>query len=69
MWNGNAKKCFYDNFEFEGNFSNGLKTGKGKELDEKRNVIVFEGEYLNGKRWIGKGKDLMKIITRMKMMN
>ena len=35
MWNGNAKKCFYDNFEFEGNFSNGLKTGKGKEIDEK----------------------------------
>ena len=29
------------------------KNGKGKEFDYKRNLI-FEGEYLNGKRWNGK---------------
>ena len=38
---------------------NELKNGTGfiKEFDIYENVI-FEGEYLNGKKWIGKGKEL-----------
>ena len=38
---------------FEGEFSNGKRSGKGKEynLDKK---LIFEGEYLDGKRWNGK---------------
>jgi len=42
--------------EFEGEYLNGDKHGKGKEY--KYDEIIFEGEYLNGKRWNGKGYDL-----------
>ena len=31
------------------------KDGKGKEYES--GDLVFEGEYLNGRRWIGKGKE------------
>ena len=41
-------------FEFEGEFKNGEKNGKGKEYDYLERVR-FEGEYLNGKK-NGKGK-------------
>ena len=30
--------------------------GKGKEFDRKGNII-FEGEYLRGRRWNGKVKE------------
>ena len=40
--------------EFEGEYLNGVRHGKGKEYYEGR--LVFEGEYLNGKRWNGKYK-------------
>ena len=38
------------------NLLNGERNGKGKEynLDGK---LIFEGEYLKGKRWNGKGKE------------
>ena len=51
---------------YEGYYSNGQRNGKGKEY-ESRNIklidteprqdykIKFEGEYLKGKRWNGKG--------------
>ena len=48
----------YDNynskFEFEGEYLNGLRNGKGKEYgyDGK---LSFEGEYLFNKRYNGKG--------------
>ena len=32
---------------YEGEYLNGKRNGKGKEYDEKGNII-FEGEYLNG---------------------
>ena len=39
---------------FEGNFIKGIRNGYGKDyFDDRR--IIFEGEYLNGKRWNGKG--------------
>ena len=31
------------------------KSGKGKEYSN--GSLIFEGEYLNGKRWIGNGKE------------
>ena len=34
---------------YDGEYLNGLKNGKGKEYDYEGNLI-FEGEYLNGKR-------------------
>ena len=40
--------------EFEGDYLNGERNGKGKEYDYGN--LEFEGEYLNGKR-NGKGKE------------
>ena len=51
------------NVSFEGEFKNGkkwnnlnLKNGKGYLKEYKNNVLIFEGEYLNGER-NGKGKE------------
>ena len=41
-----------DKLIYEGNFLNGQRNGKGKEYD-KKGRIIFEGEYLKGKRWDG----------------
>ena len=41
--------------EFEGEYSNGERNGKGKEYDYN-GEIIFEGEYLKRKR-NGKGKE------------
>ena len=41
---------------------NGRKNGLGKEY-YKDNKIKFEGEYLNGLRWNGKGYDIQKNIV------
>ena len=40
--------------EFEGEYLNGKKNGKGREYDNEGNLI-FEGEYLDGEKvskWI-----------------
>ena len=35
---------------------NGKRNGKGKEYNNNNNgYLIFEGEYLNGKKWNGKG--------------
>jgi antitoxin component YwqK of YwqJK toxin-antitoxin module len=48
---------------------NGERNGKGKEYFIDSNII-FEGEYLNGKRWNGKGYDKnRKIIFEIKNGN
>ena len=52
--NGIGKGKEYDFFgklEYEGEYINGERNGKGKEY--KNNEIKFEGEFLNGKRWKG----------------
>jgi len=36
--------------KFEGEIKNGKKNGKGKEYDSEGNLI-FEGIYINGKRF------------------
>ena len=41
---------------FEGEYINGERNGNGKEYYENKQVR-FEGEYLNGKIWNGKGYD------------
>ena len=48
---------YYDNgrLEFEGEYLNGKRNGKGKEFSDGGNLI-YDGEYLNGKR-NGKGKE------------
>jgi len=42
--------------KYECEYSNGEKNGKGKEYDSHYK-LRFEGEYLNGKWWNGKGYD------------
>ena len=39
---------------YEGGYLKGERNGKGKEYDQY-GKLEFEGEYLNGKRWNGKG--------------
>ena len=45
-----------DNLIFEGEYKYGRKNGKGKEYISN-GKLLFEGEYLNGKRWNGKVYD------------
>ena len=40
---------------FEGEYSKGEKNGKGKENFYFDKILRFEGKYLNGKKWNGKG--------------
>ena len=42
---------------FEGEYKHGERNGIGKEYNRTGNVI-YQGEYLNGKRWTGKGLDI-----------
>ena len=42
---------------FEGEFLNGIRNGKGKEY-YFGGKLKFEGDYLNGKRWNGKGYNM-----------
>ena len=52
---GFVKEYNYENkLIFVGEYSNGVKNGKGKEYEN--GYIIFEGEYSNGKR-NGKGKE------------
>ena len=44
------------NCHYIGEYKNGERNGKGKEYDES-NYLLYEGEYLNGKKWNGKGYD------------
>ena len=52
IWNGKGKEYFYGNFgslkiKYNGDYTNGEKTGKGKEYDKDGNLI-YEGEFLKG---------------------
>ena len=55
---GFIKELFYnednEKLMFEGEHLNGERHGKGKEYNEY-GLVLFEGEYLYGKRWDGKG--------------
>ena len=58
--NGKVKEYNIDG-EFECEYVNGERNGKGKEYD-KHTGITFEGIYLNGKKWEGKGYDSLNNI-------
>ena len=46
---------------------NGLRHGKGKEYDDYDGKLIFEGEYLYGRRWEGKGYDkFVNIVYELK---
>ena len=61
-FNGKGKE-YNDNgkLEFEGEYLNGKRNGKGKEYIG--DVLIFEGEHLNGKKWKGKGYDNLNNIV------
>ena len=63
--NGKGKEYDYNSRSiFEGEYSNGEKNGKGKEyINDYRycnKTLIFDGEYLKGKRWSGKVKEYDK---------
>ena len=64
--------CYNHQKLFEGHYSNGKRNGKGKEYDEDGSLI-FEGEYLDGKKWKGHGKqydeDTEKLIFEYEYFN
>ena len=45
---------------FEGEYLNGKRNGKGKEYDDNSN-LKYEGEYRNGKEFIGVKYDIYHI--------
>ena len=52
---GYVKNLFSNGkIEFEGEYINGEKNGKGKEYNYK-GELKFEGEYYKGKKWTGNG--------------
>ena len=53
-----AEKDYYYLYEvFEGEYLNGLRNGKGKQYNADYFRLIFEGIFLNGKKWNGKGKE------------
>ena len=57
--NGKGKE-YFGKIEYEGDFLNGEKHGKGIEFfnnNYEPRKLFFEGEYLNGLKWNGKGYD------------
>ena len=54
--NGKGKEYVFNKLKYEGEFLKGKRNGKGKEYDDDDN-LEFSGEYLNGKKWNGKGYD------------
>ena len=57
--NGKTKEYYNGLLSYEGEYLNDKRNGKGKEYDYKRKIL-FEGEYINGERWNGKIKELIK---------
>ena len=54
-------ECFNSKLIIEGEYIEGKVNGIGKEYDKKWQLI-FEGEYLNDKRWNGKRYIYMIIL-------
>ena len=46
---GKVKEYYDDKLNFEGEYLNGKKSGKGKDYDYQGDLI-YKGEYLNGER-------------------
>ena len=53
-WNGIGKKYYKNRLDYVGDYLNGKRNGKGEEYNYNGNLL-FKGEYLDGKRWNGKG--------------
>ena len=55
--NGKGKEYEYGELKYEGEYINGKRNGKGKEYSYEKCKLMFEGIYLNDKKWEGKGYD------------
>ena len=55
---------FTNKLLFAGYYSNRKRNGKGWEFNEKGNLI-FEGEYLDGKKWKGQLKEYDDITGKL----
>ena len=55
---GFGKEYFNRILIYEGEYKKGLKDGYGKNYDDENGKLIFEGKFLNGKEWEGKGKIL-----------
>ena len=59
IYNKKLQKLFEVDIEdykkISGKYKIAEKNGKGREYLLETNKLIFEGEYLNGKRWKGKG--------------
>ena len=51
---------------YEGEFEDDKRNGFGKEYD-KEGKLIFEGQFLNGQRWEGYGKEFNTIINKDKV--
>ena len=56
IYDSKEKKTNYIKFTFEGEYLNGEKNGKGKIYNSNNNLI-FDGEFKNGYKLLGKGYD------------
>ena len=54
---GHGKELEYSFLVYEGEFKDDKRSGYGKEYDHG-NIIIFEGQFLDGKRWEGFGKEI-----------
>ena len=57
--NGNIKEYLYGELEYDGEYLNGERNGKGKEY-YSNGKLKFEGEYINGKK-MEKEKNIIKM--------
>ena len=61
--NGKGKEydSVYSKLIYEGEFLDGKRNGKGKEYGKYKsgNILMFKGEFLNGKKWNGKVFDIL----------
>ena len=46
-------KTWWNKVIFEDEYLNGKRNGKGKEYGNENGKLLFEGEFLNEKEWIG----------------
>jgi len=54
---GIIKEYNEDHLIFEGEYSNGILNGKVKEYNDE-GILLFDGEYLKGRRWNGKIRNI-----------
>ena len=60
---GKGKEYYHGTLQFEGEYLKGKRNGKGKEFYHYLyNSIKFEGDFINGNKWNGKGYDKDKTL-------